>query len=473
MGANELKVLIVGAGKLGIRLAKTMNFENFDVTLMDTNPRVIDMVNEHLDVMTLVASGVNITALKDLGIGKFDLLVATTDSDATNAIICSMARKLGCRQTVARVRDPEYMEHLDFIRSELGIDLIVNPDLATAVTISKYLMQDVVHFSGEFASGKVKMIDLNIGTLEVFVGKTIAQLEGLEHLLIAAISRDSELIIPHGSTELKPGDVIFLLGEMENIEKFCKTYKLKARAKKVENAMILGGGNVGFYLARELSSARVRVTLIEQDRKKAQKLVERLEHVLVIHGDGSDITLLRDENLEQMEAFVGVTGFDEQNLLLALMAKQYGVEKSVAKVSRQNFTKIINKMDIDAAVNPVNITASHILKFVRGDRVASVSLLLGGRGEVIEVIARDSMPYIGKPLHKLQLPQGILVGAIVRGNQVIIPKGSSQIMAGDRIILFAHEDDIQELKTLFISGRGGLFGELWNRSKNIGVYSDR
>jgi len=472
LGANDLKVLIVGAGKLGIRLAKTMNFENFDVTLMDTNARVIDMVSEHLDVMTMVASGVNITALKDLGIGKFDLLVATTDSDATNAIICSMARKLGCRQTVARVRDPEYMEHLDFIREELGIDLIVNPDLATAVTISKYLMQDVVHFSGEFASGKVKMIDLNIGTQEVFVGKTLSQLSGLDQLLIAAISRNSELIIPHGSTELEKGDVIFLLGEMENIEKFCRTYKLKARGKKVENAMILGGGNVGFYLARELSSARVRVTLIEQDRKKAQKLVESLEHVLVIHGDGSDITLLRDESLEQMEAFVGVTGFDEQNLLLALMAKQYGVEKTVAKVSRQNFTKIISKMDIDAAVNPVNITASHILKFVRGDRVASVSLLLGGRGEVIEVIARESMPYIGKPLHKLHLPQGILVGAIVRGNQVIIPKGSSQIEVGDRIILFAHEDDIQELKILFINERVGLFGELWKRSKSIGVHSD-
>jgi trk system potassium uptake protein TrkA len=464
--------MIVGGGKLGVRLAATMNNEKMDVTLVDTNPEVIDKVNEHLDVLTIVANGINVAVLKDLNIERYDLLVACTSNDATNSIICTFAKKLGCKQTIARIRDPEYMEQLDFIRDELGIDLIINPDLATANTIAKYLLKNVIFYTGEFGSGRVKMFDFSIGHLKDFIGKRIAELQGMDDLLITAISRDGNLIIPDGSTVLLPDDVIYVLGVFENIDELSKRFKLRGSEKKVENTMILGGGHVGYYLAKELAKAKINVTLIEQDPKKVQQLAELLDHVLVIQGDGTDLTLLEEENLEQMDAFICVTGFDEQNLLMALMAKQSGVNKCIAKVSRQNYIHIIDKLEIDVAINPINITASNILKFVRGGKVASVSLLLGGKGEVTEIIASPDMPYIDKPIHKLHLPKGIIIGTIIRDKEIIIPNGQSIIQANDRLVVFTLAENIDSLKQLFRRSKGGFLGELWNRNKNSGVDSD-
>ncbi|QSX09731.1 Trk system potassium transporter TrkA [Alkalibacter rhizosphaerae] len=464
--------MIVGGGKLGVRLAATMNNEKMDVTLVDSNQSVIDKVNEHLDVLTVVASGINVSVLKDLNIDKFDLLVACTDNDATNSIICTFSKKLGCKKTIARIRDPEYMEQLDFIRDELGIDLIINPDLATANTIAKYLLKNVIFYAGEFASGRVKMFDFSIGHLKDFVGKRVAELNGLDDLLITAISREGNLIIPDGSTILEPDDVIYVLGMFENIEILSRRFKLRGSEKKVENTMILGGGHVGYYLAKELAKSKINVTLIEQDPKKVQNLAELLDHVLVIEGDGTDLTLLEEENIEKMDAFIGVTGFDEQNLLMALMAKQAGVNKTIAKVSRQNYTHVIDKLAIDVAINPINITASNILKFVRGGKVASVSLLLGGKGEVTEIIATPDMPYIGKPIYKLHLPKGVIIGTVIRDKEIIIPNGNTIIEANDRLVVFTLAENIDSLKQLFKRGKGGILGELWNRSKNPGFDSD-
>ncbi|MFZ7120279.1 MAG: Trk system potassium transporter TrkA [Eubacteriaceae bacterium] len=467
-----MKVMIVGAGKLGLKLAEAMILENMDVTLVDDNSKVLDRINEHLDVLTITASGINVSMLKKLNIERFDLLVASTDNDATNAMICTFSKKLGCKRAIARIRDPDYIEQLEFIKTELNIDLIINPDLATATSISRYLLKDVIFYSGEFASGKVKMIDFNIGHLDVFVGKRIMELEGFDDLIITAISRNGELIIPDGSVRLMSGDVIHVLGISDDIRLFSKIFKLKGYEKRVENVMILGGGNVGYYLAKELSKAKIKVTLIEHNIEKAQKLAELLKHVLIIHGDGTDVTLLEEENIQDIDAFIGATGYDEQNLLMALMAKQYGVSKSIAKASRQNYTKIIDKLDIDAALNPVNITASNILKYIRGGKVVSVSLLLGGKGEVTEIIATPDMPYLNKPIANLDLPKGIIIGAIIHEGEVIIPKGTSVISANDRIVVFCLSEDIEYLKSLFRSGKGGLFSELWNRNKDTGFNTD-
>ncbi|HCX63959.1 MAG TPA: Trk system potassium transporter TrkA [Eubacteriaceae bacterium] len=467
-----MKVLIIGAGKLGSKIASAMHLENIDVTLMDNNPKIIERINEHLDVLTIVANGLDVNALKDINIETFDYLLAATTSDATNAVICTFAKKLGCKKTISRIRNPEYMDQLDFIKAELGIDKILNPDLAMAKTISKYLLKNLYFFSGEFASGKVKMIDFKIGHNHDFVGKRIMELNGFKKLLITAISREGSLLIPDGSTELKDNDIIHVIGRESDIFALAKKFKLQGNEKKIKNAMILGGGNVGYYLAKELAKSKVAVTLIEQNRQKTQKLAEQLDHVLIIDGDGTDITLLEEENIGQMEAFISVTGYDEQNLLMALMAKQYGVEKTIAKVSRQNYTKIIDKLDLDVALNPVNITASNILKYIRGGKVASISLLLGGEGEVTEIIVPPGMPYIGKPLAEIKFPKKIIIGAIIHDNKVIIPDGSSIIQENDRIVVFSLAEDFKQLKALFSKGKGGFLDELRNRGKNTGIYTD-
>ncbi len=460
-----MKAIIVGAGKLGQKLAESFVQENIDVIVIDSSPKVIDKINEHMDVLTVVANGIDIKVLKELAIQNFDLLVASTDSDETNTVICALAKKLGCKQTIARIRNPEYMKQLDFIKTELGIDHTINPDLATATSIFKYLLKSYGFNTGNFASGKVQMIDFNIHYNEVFVGKKLMDLDGFDKLLITAISRNGVMIIPNGSTELLEGDVIHIIGKSVEVEKVSKLFIDDYNKKTVEKVMILGGGNIGYYLADKLSKSKIQVTLVEQDKERCMELSELLNNVLIIHGDGTDIHLLNEESLSSMDAFVGLTGFDEENLLMALMAKQSGVRKTISKISKPNYTKIIDRLGVDVAMNPVYITASNILKYIRGGKVVSVSLLLGGEAEVTEIIIDKDLAIINKPIADLNLPEGIIIGALVRHGDVIIPKGKTVIKANDRIVVFCLNDDLDKLKMFFSKQRGGILGELWNRTK--------
>ncbi|MDR7871116.1 MAG: Trk system potassium transporter TrkA [Tissierellaceae bacterium] len=461
-----MRVVIVGAGKLGYKLAESMIQEDIDVTLIDINPYVLDRINEHMDVLTIEANGIDIRVLKEIEINRCDILVATTDSDETNTVVCTLAKKLGCKKTIARIRNPEYMKQLDFIKSEMGIDLIVNPDLDTAKFIEKFLLKQYMFYTGEFASGKVKIIDYNIGHNFDLINKKLKDLVGFENLLIAAISRDGNIIIPHGDTELLEYDVIYLIGTDEHIDEFNNRFNLGKINKEIENVMILGGSNIGYYLSKALVKSKISVRLIEIDKDRATELSNKLDDVLIIHGDGTDFNLLDEEMLGSMDAFIGTTGFDEQNLLMALVAKQEGVNKCIAKISRQNYIKVIDRLGIDAALNPIYITASNILKYIRGGKVISVSLLIGGDGEVTELIVGKDSPFINKPLSELNLPKSIIIGAIVRDGKVTIPKGNSIIKADDRIVVFCLTEDVPILKKFFLPQKGGILSELWNRNKS-------
>ena len=460
-----MKVLIVGVGKLGYKIAQLMIDEGINVTLIDNNSKVLESINEHIDVLTVEANGIDINVLKEIDINTYDLLVASTDSDETNTLICLLAKKLGCKKTIARIRNPEYMMQLDFIKKELGINHIVNPDLDIARSIEKYLLKNYLFHSDEFASGKVQMLDFYIGHHEDFVGKKLKELKGFETLLITAILRDGEIIIPYGETPLVENDTIYIIGESNDMNNFNQKFDFKKINKEVKKVMILGGSNSSYYLAKNLAKSNIQVTIIEKDRLKAEALSKVLEDALIIHGDGTDINLLEEEMLSQMDAFVGVTGMDEQNLLMALMCKQAGVNKSIAKVSKQNYTMIIDRLEIDAALSPIDITASNILKFVRGGRVVSVSLLLGGEAEVTEIIISKDSAFIKNTLADLKLPNGVIIGAMVRHGKVIIPKGDTILEPNDRIVIFSLKEDVETLKRFFNPKKGGLIGELWNRAK--------
>ena len=462
-----MKIMVVGAGKLGYRLAESMVIEDIDVTVVDNNARVIDFVNEHLDVLTVTGNGIDINILRELNINQYHLLVACTDSDETNTLICSLAKKLGCEKTIARIRNPEYMEQLDFIKAEMGIDHIVNPDLATAQVIEKYLLKSYNFYSGDFASGKVQMIDVNIEYMEDFVGKKLIELDNFDGLLITAISRDGNVIIPDGSTELLANDVIHVVGKSDRIKDLNNRFTQDITKKDIERVMILGGSNIGLYLARILSKTNISVTLVEKDRVRCQELSETLENTLIIHGDGTDVNLLDEERISSMDAFVGVTGYDEENLLTALMAKQSGVPKTIAKISRQNYSKIIDRLGISAAFNPIYITVSNILKYIRGGKIVSVSLLIGGDGEVTEIIVGKDLPIVGKTLEELKLPKGIIIGAIVHNCKVTIPNGKSIIQANDRVVVFCLTENLPTLKIFHNPHKGGVLSELWNRTKGI------
>lgn len=452
-----MKVAIVGVGKLGYKLAEAMINTDIDITLVDSNNKVLERVNDYLDVLTVPGNGVEVEALKELNIKSYDLLVAATYSDETNVIICSLAKKLGCKKTIARIRNPEYSNQIDFIKAEMGIDHVINPELATSNEIARYLLKSYNFYSEDFAKGKVSIIDFYLKSVPSFIGKKIIELDDMKDLLIAAITRDDKIIIPHGYTELYEDDIIHVIGSSENINKLAEKFHLNTDKGKIKKVMILGGGNIAYYLAQKLKASNAKVIIIEQDKDRCRYLSERLSDVLVIRGDGTDINLLEEEGLESMDAFIAATGYDEQNLLMTLMAKQAGVKKTIAKISRPNYVKIIDNLGIDVALNPTNIAASNILKFIRGGKVVSVSLLLGEQAEVTEIIALKDSRIVGKPLSQLGLPKGIIIGARVQEGKVTIPNGDTIIEPNDRLIVFCLSSDVPALEMFTKPGKGGLF----------------
>ncbi len=460
-----MKVVIVGAGKLGYKLAQAMLNSEIDVTIVDTNPKVLERIDDYLDVLTIRANGVQIDVLSELNVKSYDLLIAVTNSDETNIIICSLAKKLGCTNTIARIRNPEYVRQNDFIKNEMGIDYVVNPEMATADEMARYLLNNYTFYSGDYAKGKVWMVDFHVSNLPGFAGKRIMDLEDMEGLLITAISREGETVIPNGLTELTETDLLHVMGKKENISKLAGRCKVINEKRTIKKAMILGGGKIGFYLAQKLIKQGVKVTIIERNRERCKYLSEELNNALVILGDGTDINLLEEENMSSMDAFISVTDYDEENLLMAVTAKQSGVNKVIAKVSRASYVQIIDKLGIDVALNPVNITASEILKFIRGGRVVSVSLLLGGDAEVTEIIASDNKEIIGKPLAELKLPKGVIIGAIIHEGKVTIANGNSRIYPNDRLVVFSLLSEVPTLEAFFKSKKGGLLSELWNSNK--------
>ncbi len=461
-----MKVMIVGAGKLGTKLAETMVAEHIDVTVIENNSEKIDRINSHMDVLTVHGSGVDISILQELNVEEYDLLVAVTSLDETNVVVCTLAKKLGCKMTVARIRNAEYLKQMKFIKRELGIDHVINPDFATAESIERYLLKSHSFYSDKFVSGKVQMIDINIETLDIFVGKKIKDLDNMKHLLIVAISRDGEVIIPNGETVLEEFDLIYIMGKAEEIDNISNKLDDNLMDRPVKNVMILGGSNIAYYLAKKLIHNNINVTIIEKNMEVCKKLAEKLNETLIIHGDGTDITLLEDEHLDRMDALVATTGFDESNLLMGIMAKQQGVRKVISKISRENYSKIIDRLDVDVAINPVYITSSKILKIIRGGKIMSVSLLIGGDGEVTEIILDDKLPILNKTLEELDLPKGIIIGSISRDGRVFIPDGRTRLMAKDRVVVFSLKENLDDLSMFFRGKKGGILGELWNSSGN-------
>ncbi|NLP15295.1 MAG: Trk system potassium transporter TrkA [Clostridium sp.] len=446
-----MKALIVGAGKLGGKLASQLSGGDTLVTVMDSDPEVLERIADHLDVMIVRGSGMHVETLKELNIEEYDLVIAVTESDETNMVICSIAKKLGCKKSIARVRNPEYSTQNELIRAIMDIDYIVNPELATANEINRNLLYHYSLYSGDFAEGRIMMLHFNASSLPGFVGKRIKEIKNINGILIGIIWRNGEIIIPRGEDYIMEDDVLYVIGKKDNINQLAKTCKTLVQIKYIKKVMVLGGGRIGYYLAEKLISQGISVKLIEHDKERCEYLSENLNDTLVICGDGTDINLLNDEDISSMDAFVGVTGYDEENLLMTLMAKQLGVKKVIAKVSKSSYVQVIEKLGVDIAVSPIDITASDILKYIRGGRAASVSLLLGGKAEVTEVIAEKDMWFVEKPISELALPKGIIIGAVDHKGKVIIPTGNTVIYPGDRFVILSSAIRQKALEEFFRS----------------------
>lgn len=449
-----MKIVIIGDGKVGYSLAENLSKENHDVTIIDKNPEALKKAAENLDVMCIRGNGVSTKILLEAGVDESDLLIAATTSDEMNMVCCLTAKKLGVEHTIARIRDPEYANELSILKTELGLDMVINPEQAAGIEIARLIKFPPAINVEIFAKGRVEMVEINV-TPDMAIANM--QLKNIANqisssVLIGAVHRGDDIIIPDGEFKIQEHDTIYIIGQPARVFDFCK--RIGIHVQRIKNVMIMGGGRIAYYLAQYLDEMNIKVKIIEIDRERCRELTELLPHALVICGDGSDETLLRSENFSDMGAFVAVTGRDEDNLISALLAKQHGVKKVVAKVHRMSHSDIIRSMGIDNVVSPKLITTNYIIRYVRGlknamgNPVNALYRIVENKAEVIELTAVNSVKYIDIPLKKLNVIKGILIAAIVRKNEIIIPNGNDVIKPGDNVILITKDKEITDLDNI-------------------------
>ena len=452
-----MKIAVVGAGKLGMKVVNALVGGNHSITVIDKNEAILNKISQQYDVLVSCGNAKQISLLRRESINTFDFLIACTDSDEKNIVIASCAKKLGCTKVIARVRDPEHMNQIDFIKETMNVDHIVNPDLGITLEIYKYLVEKYTLTNGIFSSGKVSLVQFKAKRLPRLIDLSMVEVSKvLPNMLVIALSRNGKIIIPHGQTTIEAEDTVYLIGEKNQIAELHRKVYEKGKYTDLQKVMIAGGGKTGYYLADKLSEFGVSVKLIEKSKERCYYLSTHLDDVMVLHGDATDSVLLEEENLDEMDAFVAATGLDEENLLLALIAKQRNIEDVIAKVSRQSYKDLIERMGVDMVLNPLDIVASNILRYIQGSKRIISYLLIQGQAEIMEIIASDDMKLANTPLKYVKLPDGVLVAAIHRGPKVIIPNGDTKIMADDKVTIFCLLSDIGELEKLMTNKRGFL-----------------
>jgi trk system potassium uptake protein TrkA len=463
-----MKIIVVGAGKVGYTLAESLSNEDNDVTVIDKNAEVLRKTEEKLDVLCIRGNGVSANILMDAGVGTSELLIAATDSDEVNMVCCLTAKKLGAAHTAARIRDPQYAKELVLLKEQIGIDLVINPEHAAADEIARSLSLSPALNVENFAKGRVKMAEIRITPGMPLIGQKLKDNVFKSHssLLVGAVVRDDTVIIPDGEFEVAEGDIIYIIGQPSGIYNFCKlTGKCP---EKFRNIMILGGGRIAFYLTNMLEKMGMKIKIVEIDREKCIELSESLPNALIINADGTDEEVLISENIGSMDGFIAVTGIDEENLLSSLLAKQNGVKKVIAKISRTNYIHIVKNLGIDNVICPKLITASQILKYARGNKVESLYRIIEGQAEIVEFIANESSGLLDTPIRNLNLPKETIITTIVRKNEVVIPRGSDVIRKDDRVVIITKNMNVEYFKELSFGAAGGFQNELFNGIKKLG-----
>lgn len=448
-----MKIIIIGAGKIGTTLIENFIKEGHDVCLIDSSENAVtDNVNR-FDINGVIGGGTERNALLDAGVIDSDVFIACTSRDEVNILSCVLAKKLGAKHTIARVRDPQYFNEMESLRKDLGLDLAFNPELQTAIEIGRVLKFPSAKSVESFAGGKATMVEFDILQDNPIIGKSIMEIcrEYGNEVLFAMVKRGDKIIIPKGDCVISLGDVVYIIASETDITNFTKRLKIfKPRAKSV---FLIGGGKIAYYLAKELTENGVSVKIMENNTSRCQELSQDIVGVTVLCGDGTDHNVLQEEGIANSDACVTLTGIDEENVIISLFAKMQNVSKIVTKVDRGLIADMVKQFGLDTIISPKTVIASHIVRFVRENQVKegegiNTLYMLNDKVEALEFTVKPSFEKINVPLKNLRIKKNVLVGGIVRGDEFVLPSGDTVILPNDRVILVSAEKHINELKDI-------------------------
>lgn len=453
-----MRIVIVGAGEVGVYLTQRLVEENHEVTLIDSDPDKIERTSDNLDIKSYVGSGTSVAVLEQAEVGKAELLLAMTNSEEVNMLTSYFGKCLGAESVITRMASEDALTgHPNFYRHRLGIDLVINPAMVAAAEVTATIQARSGSGIAEFGFGHVHFRPFTVQDGSPAARKAISELN-LPGALIAATIRNGEVTIPRGDDHLAAEDQLVVICRPEAVPYVQKM--VGESTERIKRIIIVGGGNVGSAVAHYFDTPRYRAKLFEDDRRRAWQLADELNYVKVIDSDGTDLDVLEEEYIETTDAFVSATGSDEKNIMTAILAREHGVPLTIAVVDQQQFANLGNRLGIGAILAPRILAANQVLSFIRGGKVNRIALVAEGQAEVIEFRATRHCRITDKPLAELGLPRGIIVGALIRGHKAVIPKGSEMIQEGDSVVLFTLDSQLPYVNALLERNRSGERREL-------------
>ncbi len=445
-----MRILIIGAGEIGFQLSKRLSQEKHDIIMIEADPHKVKRATEQLDAMVIEGHAASLQALKKADLANVDVMAAMTNNDEANLLACKLCKKAGVGATIARVRNPEFMT-ADFgpTAEELGVDLMIHPEKETADAIVRLIRQSSATDLIEFEDGKVQLLGVRLESNSKLLHTPLfelGELHGDPPMRIVAIVRNQETIIPGGEDRLMPGDQIFVISDPDYIPDFITLTGKKDT--RIENIMILGGGLVGQFIALSLGK-EINVKIVESSAEKSEEIAGVLPHTLVIHGDGTDYDLLAAEGIVDMDAFIAVTGDDETNIISTLLVRHMKIPRTIALVNKIEYLPITTTIGLDAVVSKQLLTVNAIQRFIQHQQVAAIASLPGIEAQCIEYIAKKGSKIAKRPLRDIHFPNNAIVGAVLHDDQMIVPRGDTSITPGDKVVVFALPQALDEVEKLF------------------------
>lgn len=452
-----MKITIVGCGKIGRSLIESLTAEGHDILVIDRNPGILNETTNVFDVIGVCGNAVDCDTLTEAEVKNTDIFVATTESDEMNMLSCFLARKMGAKHTIARIRNPEYNDQsLGFLRHHLNLSISLNPELLVAEEISNILQLPSAIKIERFSRRNIEMVEIILPQNSVLNGLNLIKIKEKykANYLICTVQRNNQVYIPDGHFELMAGDRIGLVAANGETKKLLKMLGLLR--KQAQSVMILGGGKPSYYLAKKLLSLGVDVKIVEKSLEKCEYLAEELPEAVIIHGDGAQQELLLEEGLSSIDAFVALTGMDEENIMLSIFASMQNVSKVVAKINREELLTMADKLGVESIISPSHLTTNIIVRYARalenskGSNVETLYKLMDGNAEALEFNVKSDSATIGVPFRNIKLKPNVLIAGITRGRDIIIPSGHDMIMAGDRVVIISAQHRLHDIDDILL-----------------------